>query len=502
MHPVCGISELLEIIFSNLDDQSNTSNAQVCRQWGECALNILWYEVTDFRRLFRILVPMRKEPIGASMCYKFTRQPEVNDWRNFDRYRPRVRTRTSLNVLPNLRTLQWDAPLRSGIVFMHDNVTDLRLHPRSPELGSPCFREIVARMPNITHLELHPQFPMSVLVADIVKVIRSMKLLRNITLPRETPAAGLMEAISGLHALHTLTFPDVRSADFWSLQSMRPSLNEGAFYSLSSLSICICFEDAIYLFNMLSAPSKLHTIRLDSPKFESLATIHDLLVVVGKLIPSLESFELQSVLDADGYTTRPITQNYILDINTIRSLFKCREIVRLKFMLPHSLHLRESDVEVVARAWPCIQRLALNSMPNHLHSCVLTLDSLIPFARYCPDLEILALFIRADKLDIAHSAIDSTLRWKVHSFFPGFSDIEDPGVVSLSLSRIFPLWVTIIAPCPVTSPTMLSDTLQTMQSHCDKWKKVSEMLPLLMQARMEERNKMRRLMQSGRQVDM
>ena len=48
------------MIFRFLDDASNASNARVCRQWSEIALDTLWRDVDDLYRLFGLLAPLRK----------------------------------------------------------------------------------------------------------------------------------------------------------------------------------------------------------------------------------------------------------------------------------------------------------------------------------------------------------------------------------------------------------------------------------------------------------
>lgn len=58
MHRVLAIPELLDMVFRFLDDGSNTSNARVCRQWSEIALDTLWREVNDLYRLFGLLAPL------------------------------------------------------------------------------------------------------------------------------------------------------------------------------------------------------------------------------------------------------------------------------------------------------------------------------------------------------------------------------------------------------------------------------------------------------------
>lgn len=56
---VLEIPEIVELIFSFLDDESNANNAAVCRRWSELALNILWREVKGVHRLFSLLAPMQ-----------------------------------------------------------------------------------------------------------------------------------------------------------------------------------------------------------------------------------------------------------------------------------------------------------------------------------------------------------------------------------------------------------------------------------------------------------
>lgn len=60
MYRVLCIPELLDMIFRFLDDASNASNARVCRQWSEIALDTLWRDVDDLYRLFGLLAPLRK----------------------------------------------------------------------------------------------------------------------------------------------------------------------------------------------------------------------------------------------------------------------------------------------------------------------------------------------------------------------------------------------------------------------------------------------------------
>jgi hypothetical protein len=53
------IPELVDIIFNLLDRKTNATNALVCKQWSQIALDVVWKEVDDLLQLFRLLKPIR-----------------------------------------------------------------------------------------------------------------------------------------------------------------------------------------------------------------------------------------------------------------------------------------------------------------------------------------------------------------------------------------------------------------------------------------------------------
>lgn len=59
MHRVLNIPELLDMVFSFLEPESNAINARICRRWSEIALDALWRDVRDVQLLFGLLVPLR-----------------------------------------------------------------------------------------------------------------------------------------------------------------------------------------------------------------------------------------------------------------------------------------------------------------------------------------------------------------------------------------------------------------------------------------------------------
>ncbi|KAF5312783.1 hypothetical protein D9619_003857 [Psilocybe cf. subviscida] len=139
-HRVLAIPELLDMVFAFLDDIDNAFNAQVCKLWATVALDVIWKEPCNLHRLFSRLVPL----VMVNHEYLFDHLPTATEWKQFDRYALRVRklvyspqdpdceqvyqgrdaiplsrrlfddiarTRTRMDVFPNLHTLLWMSPI-------------------------------------------------------------------------------------------------------------------------------------------------------------------------------------------------------------------------------------------------------------------------------------------------------------------------------------------------------------------------------------------------------
>lgn len=63
------IPEILSLILSYLDDRSITRTATVNVQWAEIALDAVWRDVHDIRRLLSLLAPLVSEKQTAVLAY-------------------------------------------------------------------------------------------------------------------------------------------------------------------------------------------------------------------------------------------------------------------------------------------------------------------------------------------------------------------------------------------------------------------------------------------------
>lgn len=73
MHPTVArslghIHELLAMIFSYLDDRDLARAACVSKHWAEIALDTLWFEVHDLRRVLSVLAPLTLKPERVSVA--------------------------------------------------------------------------------------------------------------------------------------------------------------------------------------------------------------------------------------------------------------------------------------------------------------------------------------------------------------------------------------------------------------------------------------------------
>lgn len=61
------IDELLLMIFSYLDQPTLARAACVCSHWSDIALDSLWFEVNDLKKVLSVLAPLSLKPERVSI---------------------------------------------------------------------------------------------------------------------------------------------------------------------------------------------------------------------------------------------------------------------------------------------------------------------------------------------------------------------------------------------------------------------------------------------------
>jgi hypothetical protein len=393
-------------------------------------------------------------------------------------------------------------------MFMHANVKrfflhlPLRLREVSP---GPFFQDITARMPNITQLDLRMEIPMHSIEGDAINLFRGLAKLEKITLPRFHFTTRVAEALSRLEGLGVVEFQYYESqgrGDPEDTVVFTPSLSEGAFPSLWDLSMTASFRDAARFVDIPFAPTSITMLYIDSQALETPADVLNLLDIIAENCEQLQSLGLVSTINAIVTVTpdQPPKADCI-NISTLKPLFKCPALTALELVHQYPLDLLQEDVELIASKWPSLETLLLNNEPVYLNQSKLTLQALLPFARHCPKLRHLGLFIHATTADLPSitsfglpKSDDRPCFQKLRRLSMGVSILVEEGPVALFLSHICPLGCKLESGVTWDESIVVGEeTALAIEGRCEKWNKVVELLPLLTRLRLEEREKARLL---------
>jgi len=367
--------------------------------------------------------------------------------------------------------------MQYSVMFMHENVkhfvVTLPDQTHQPIYCLPSyFYDVTSRMPTLTHLELRDNRAMRRGIDhDVLDLIHGFPNLHVIVLP---PSYLTSIVIGGLSRLSNLAEIN-HTNDFYMGEILESSLAEGAFPSLHHLAIMTCFSNVTEFLKFPFSPSNLTVLRITSYSLEEPFEVHELSVAVAENCRLLTTFYLSSMVYSGGTLEEtPMT------LDTLRPLLSCSRMTTFEIVHQLQLFLQLEDIEEIASKWPSLDTLILNNDPVlHLpRESQLTLWSLLPFARHCPRLQHLGLFLHASAMDIP-AAHELQFFQRLKCLSMGTSSLAQEGPVAFFLSRICPIGCRVTA-CP-----------GELDINRDKWEIVDQMLPLLIAARVEERERMR-----------
>ena len=515
------------------------------------ALNIVWREVSDIRKLFSLLAPMEPAPLSRhERIYKdsyvsthirfsfitpnpqqtFTRTLDVRDWERFHLYARRVRsltldededktcvsreafdelsrTRVMLNVLPQLRQLAWITGtvdrMRLSLMFQHENVTDFSvyLHRTSTYPISTFFKEVMQRMPHLKVLDLRFAFPVREVEDDLLDLFSGLPQLRKVILPIYTFTSKIVEKLSTLQQLDTIQFEFMRSqgnGDITDVMNFDPQLQQGAFPVLTDLSLSAQLVDATRFLCGSFAPSNLTSLYLHTLCLASLGEVYEFLTMAAENCQLLIRLYLDFFTSADIRSdpdSPPITWQ------TLRPVLSCANLVEFEVRWDRAFVITQEDVEEMAAKWPSLETLLLNCEPMHVPTPPsLDLRALVPFARHCPKLIELGLYLSGTVDSDVVADVGTVTPFKsLQRLCLGTSPISEAGPAALFLSQLCPLGCEVFSGITWPDGFAIRDDvldeagLEELNTQAmiwfDNWKEVSRTLPLLTQLRAQERNR-------------
>ena len=391
---------------------------------------------------------------------------------------------------------------------MHENVkrfVDTLPNIMDQRMGylSSYFDDVIDRMPMLTHLELlcgqsmeddEPERLgkswMDEIEDDVLDLIGGLPNLHVVVLsPGIT--SRVVEGLSHLPNLSEIAYrPDPEQyyppEDYL---EFKPSLAEAAFPSLNYLAHFDSFEQTSLFLKTPFSPSNLSVLQIESHWGEDPSDLYMLSVAIAENCQVLTGLYLLTYCDR-GFSEGTGIGDKHTTLDSFRPLLSCPNIKTFEILHPYSFDLQLEDIEEIASKWPSLETLKLNNdpviFPAHespfAYQSLPTLRSLLPFARHCPRLQHLGLFLRASMTDIpAAHELQSFQRLECLSM--GVSYLAEEGPVTHFLSQICPVG------CRVESSDKLEGEVGELLRR--RWKTVDEWLPLLMRSRMEERRRMR-----------
>lgn len=370
-----------------------------------------------------------------------------------------------------------------------------------PEPLQPFFDNIPARMPHLTVLDLRTSRPASSIEKDFVHLLGDLPCLEKIVVPPYHTTSRIMEALAQLPNLGIIEFQylqDQGIGDKVDVVHFDPHIPKDGFSTLWDLSLSGHLSKFIPVVVDKIAPAarNLTSLYIHTISVENEASVREYFTAVGENFPLIKSIYMEALpgptMSVQWDEMEPEFEALTLD--TFKPLLDCPHLTTFELMYPIPLCLSLDDLETLASRWPTLEVLDLNSEPVILGPALgsqsnLTLRALLPFARNCPNLRKLGLYLHATETDLPSTSEIPRPFAKLTNLNVGISSIDAPQAVALFLSLICP------ANCNVAggvgwpyAESLIDDTSRdVMHDRFNGWDEVNFYLPLSVKLRHEER---------------
>lgn len=405
-----------------------------------------------------------------------------------------ARTRTTLEVLPNLRRLCWDAShtewkSRNAIPFMHDKITEFAFS--LDYNGSALLTtDIAARMPSLTSLRcisFRRHNPSQ--RQQLLKLLSEWQKLQEVTLPKDFLDDQFLKTLSFLPELRVIQFDTLGGLPGPTTPTIRSTLEDGAFPMLYDLCLDSTLDDMRHYLTSGALLPRLKNLSVESVHPEPSQTVQQFLAEVTQCYPSLETVSVDVIVSIGKQDScEPLMPE---DLCPLLSL---HQLVRLE--LRHNLPLQISDIDLteLGAALPSIESLVLNPEPLLLTRSRFTIHSLWTVAQNFPNLFHLGLYLDAqeDMTPPAPSVPGTRMFPYLRTLNVGVSAIGPDHVpVALFLSHLLSENERVVIQSGVSWNKELfersNEYSTAVRTRCRRWDEVVKTLPLLWQLRREEK---------------
>lgn len=417
-------------------------------------------------------------------------------------------------VLQNLLSQRWfsnDATRqRRSVIFTQPSIWELglQLHATTEPPLQAYVAEIVARLPRVTKLELKSRHPVQRVHNEVLTLLRGLPRLRNITVPMYFLTSEVMAQLSHAEHLETVEIATPIEHGIGNRNDValfQPHLQEGAFPELRHLAFSAHLQHTTQFLAGPHAPrgiSFLHVfiLAIDNPPelYRFLSTIATRFTQLGEL---RLDFMLAPSTPVVSPPPPPVARP---SLAVLEPLLSCARLTKFDLRWDYQLNLTEANIEALARSWPSLEVLNLNSEPiPELGLPVLGASVLRSFATHCPRLQELAVYIDGDRLPPPTDVQSATT--------PPFRALRKLALGSSPLTRVEPMVLFLSRLCTlgceigagVRWPDAYGIALDSvgvtderrvhMSEWWVRWTEVGKLLPLAIRVRMEERSRVTEL---------
>ncbi|KAJ8592766.1 hypothetical protein M405DRAFT_812276 [Rhizopogon salebrosus TDB-379] len=522
LHRALSIPELLNNILGLMERDENVVNACVCKQWSDIALDLIWREVVSLPRLLNILRPRQIQGYNASDGL-----PDLRDWARFQKYANRVRIlrykqgavpvdhyninvlndmammRPKFEILPNLHTLEWlfhDVNwMKRVMLFMHQRVRHLVISvpPESYTAKSSFFLDVCCRMPHLHSLDLRAPYAARVIEADVVKLLRGLPDLEKVIFPEHYFTSIIVSELSRMKHINSMQYVHGSKQGFWEEEEdpFAPVLEEGAFPMLQELHINARLEDITRFMNTDFSPINIMSLSIDTYVEHEPEQLHMLLVTLSDRCHLLSELCISLMHVSAPLELCPAHQ---ITFDTLRPVLSFRNLTAFEVFHKYPINITLEEIEELASRWPSLKSLCLNEEPLVMSDFTLDLRALLPFARHCPNLYRLGLFMDATTVKM-HPMQELKPFTALRVLCAGTSLARHPEAVAAFLSHICPpgceiemglVWPTVIGH---SYRSLDEDVLSEMQNRSSHWQTVHDVLPILIRLQRDEKERSKAL---------
>ncbi|KAJ6456582.1 hypothetical protein C8R47DRAFT_1248610 [Mycena vitilis] len=538
MHRALDIPEIVENVCQCLSDQYLYPSrrkefaflARCCKAFHGPAANILWKEQETLVNVLRCLPSSLwdQEPSNGHRRFRgefrLVRAPRPEEWERCLIYARRIRdlslTRRwdsvpTLHVLqvlgqcfrqdslcPNLRTIQWMPELPSSFpyirLFLGPKISGvyLSVHPIASDVA--LLSDLGIRYPELKRLKLgnfsNDQSPLlsSISPAIVLQLVK-IEYLSVETLDRQA-----FEHLSRLPSLVSLSLRIPEEGDIGPIPS--PPIGDQVGPPFPALhSVRLGFSTIEFATELINLFSDCH-LREFRNGTDVLATNTATDRLYTALASHLSHTTLNSLIVAEiddgGHSPTPTPpastmSDYVINGRLLAPLFCFRNITYVHLKAPVGFDLDDTTAWDMARAWPRIEFLRLDSSTDLHHSSGMTLHGIRAFAKYCEDLVTLKITINATTVPPFDRSPETRLSQpNLNTFNVSGSPISEPYNVARFLSALFPRLVKVITlhEGRWRGPAEDPDDAAEEFAHHTQWKQVQAMLPVITAVREEERH--------------